>query len=156
LLLNRTTKVDSSVEALINGPCHVSGIFLPFRVKSLPLATIYEVKIPLRKWKKSLLQRNPAQMTSAIVSAKLQEFEFPAAFSPFVVEHECGAKFKILEICRRKSYRGFPIKFRGCEPKNNFFNKCGNLNFWCLGEGQVSYLPIDQKFIGVVSSETEI
>jgi hypothetical protein len=47
------------------GPCHVSGIFLPLRVKSLPLATIYEVKIPLRKWKKSLLQRNPAQMTSA-------------------------------------------------------------------------------------------
>jgi hypothetical protein len=41
----------------------VSGIFLPLRVKSLPLATIYEVKIPLRKWKKSLLQRNPAQMT---------------------------------------------------------------------------------------------
>jgi hypothetical protein len=49
------------------GPCHVSGIFLPLRVKSLPLATIYEVKIPLRKWKKSLLQRNPAQMTSANV-----------------------------------------------------------------------------------------
>jgi hypothetical protein len=47
------------------GPCHVSGIFLPLRVKSLPLATIYEVKIPLRKWKKSLFQRNPAQMTSA-------------------------------------------------------------------------------------------
>jgi hypothetical protein len=45
----------------------VSGIFLPLRVKSLPLATIYEVKIPLRKGKKSLLQRNPAQMTSAIV-----------------------------------------------------------------------------------------
>jgi hypothetical protein len=45
----------------------VSGIFLPLRVKSLPLATIYEVKIPLRKWKKSLLQRNPAQMTSAYV-----------------------------------------------------------------------------------------
>jgi hypothetical protein len=45
----------------------VSGIFLPLRVKSLPLATIYEVKIPLRKWKKSLLQRNPAQMTSANV-----------------------------------------------------------------------------------------
>jgi hypothetical protein len=42
-----------------NGPCHVSGIFLPLRVNSLPLATIYEV----RKWKKSLLQRNPAQMT---------------------------------------------------------------------------------------------
>jgi hypothetical protein len=41
----------------------VSGIFLPLRVNSLPLATIYEVKIPLRKWKKSLLQRNPAQMT---------------------------------------------------------------------------------------------
>jgi hypothetical protein len=39
-------------------------------VKSLPLATIYEVKIPLRKWKKSLLQRNPAQMTSAIDSTK--------------------------------------------------------------------------------------
>jgi hypothetical protein len=46
-----------------NGPCHVSGIFLPLRVNSLPLATIYEVKIPLRKWKISLLQRNPAQMT---------------------------------------------------------------------------------------------
>jgi hypothetical protein len=30
----------------------VSGIFLPLRVNSLPLATIYEVKIPLRKWKK--------------------------------------------------------------------------------------------------------
>jgi hypothetical protein len=49
------------------GPCHVSGIFLPLRVNSLPLATIYEVKIPLRKWKKSLLQRNPAQMTWHIV-----------------------------------------------------------------------------------------
>jgi hypothetical protein len=54
--------------AHVNGPCHVSGIFLPLRVNSLPLATIYEVKIPLRKWKKSLLQRNPAQMTWAIVS----------------------------------------------------------------------------------------
>jgi hypothetical protein len=53
-----------------HGPCHVSGIFLPLRVKSLSLATIYEVKIPLRKWKKSLLQRNSAQMTSAIVFAK--------------------------------------------------------------------------------------
>jgi hypothetical protein len=53
------------------GPCHVSRIFLPLRVKSLPLATIYEVKIPLRKWKKSLLQRNPAQMTSAIVSRRV-------------------------------------------------------------------------------------
>jgi hypothetical protein len=31
-----------------------------------------------------------------------------------------------------------------------------HVNFWCLGEGQVSYLPIDQKFIGVVSTETEI
>jgi hypothetical protein len=51
---------------LVNGPCHVSGIFLPLWVNSLPLATIYEVKIPLRKWKKSLLQRNPAQMTLAI------------------------------------------------------------------------------------------
>jgi hypothetical protein len=49
------------------GPCHVSGIFLPLRVNSLPLATIYEVKIPLRQWKKSLLQRNPAQMTWAIL-----------------------------------------------------------------------------------------
>jgi hypothetical protein len=54
------------------------------------------------------------------------------------------------------TYRGFPIKFRGCEPIKNFFNKRGNFNFWCLGEGQVSYLPIDQKFIGVVSTETEI
>jgi hypothetical protein len=45
----------------------VSGIFLPLRVNSLPLATIYEVKIPLRKWKKSLLQRNPAQMTLHII-----------------------------------------------------------------------------------------
>jgi hypothetical protein len=51
------------------GPCHVSGIFLPLRVNSLPLATIYELKIPLRKWKISLLQRNPAQMTWAIVSS---------------------------------------------------------------------------------------
>jgi hypothetical protein len=55
----------------VNGPCHVSGIFLPLRVNSLPLATIYEVKIPLRKWKKSLLQRNPAQMTWAnVISAE--------------------------------------------------------------------------------------
>jgi hypothetical protein len=52
--------------------------------------------------------------------------------------------------------RGFPIKFRGCEPIIKNFNKRGNLNFWCLGEGQVSYLPIDQKIIGVVSTETEI
>jgi hypothetical protein len=50
------------------GPCHVSGIFLPLRVNSLPLATIYEVKTPLRKWKISLLQRNPAHMTWAMVS----------------------------------------------------------------------------------------
>jgi hypothetical protein len=57
----------SHVCQLDNGPCHVSGIFLPLRVKRLPLATIYEVKIPLRKWKKSLMQRNPAQMTSANV-----------------------------------------------------------------------------------------
>jgi hypothetical protein len=48
----------------------VSGIFLPLRVNSLPLVTIYEVKIPLRKWKKSLLQRNPAQMTWAIDSSE--------------------------------------------------------------------------------------
>jgi hypothetical protein len=40
--------------------------------------------------------------------------------------------------------------------KKNFFNNRGNLNFRCLGERQVSYLPIDQKFIGVVSTETEI
>jgi hypothetical protein len=52
-----------STEQGVIGPCHVSGIFLPLRVNSLPLATIYEVKIPLRKWKISLLQRNPAQMT---------------------------------------------------------------------------------------------
>jgi hypothetical protein len=50
----------------------VSGIFSPLRVNSLPLATIYEVKIPLRKWKKSLLQRNPAQMTWAIVGFREQ------------------------------------------------------------------------------------
>jgi hypothetical protein len=47
--------------------CERDFFTLKLRVKSLPLATIYEVKIPLRKWKKSLLQRNPAQMTSAIV-----------------------------------------------------------------------------------------
>jgi hypothetical protein len=54
-----------------NGPCHVSGIFLPLRVNSLPLAKIYEVKIPLRKWKISLLQRNPAHMTWAIIDMSL-------------------------------------------------------------------------------------
>jgi hypothetical protein len=59
-------------DELDNGPCHVSGIFLPLRVNSLPLATIYEVKIPLRKWKKSLLQRNPAQMTWAYNDTDLQ------------------------------------------------------------------------------------
>jgi hypothetical protein len=53
----------STIPQSNNGPCHVSEIFLPLRVNSLPLATIYEVKIPLRKWKNSLLQRNPAQMT---------------------------------------------------------------------------------------------
>jgi hypothetical protein len=58
--------------------------------------------------------------------------------------------------CTGTGYRGFPIKFRGCEPIKNFFNKRGNLNIWCLGKGQVSYLPIDQKFIGVVSTKTEI
>jgi hypothetical protein len=60
-------------------------------------------------------------------------------------------KFTSIEV-----YRGFPIKFRVCELIKNFFNNRGNLNFWCLGEGQVSYLSIDQKFIGVVSTETEI
>jgi hypothetical protein len=63
-------EIDSIVSTytgrVINGPCHVSGIFLPLRVNSLPLATIYEVKIPLRKWKKSLLQRNPAQIPAII------------------------------------------------------------------------------------------
>jgi hypothetical protein len=63
------------------GPCHVSGIFLPLRVKSLPLATIYEVKIPLRKWKKSLLQRNPAQMTSAILYIFLVPRAWPVSLS---------------------------------------------------------------------------
>jgi hypothetical protein len=67
----------------------VSGIFLPLRVNSLPLATIYEVKIPLRKWKKSLLQRNPAQMTWAIIpkeilklfaGATMNNFQFDMAF----------------------------------------------------------------------------
>jgi hypothetical protein len=58
-------EVDDAYKGI--GPCHVSEIFLPLRVNSLPLATIYEVKIPLRKWKKSLLQRNPAQMTWPIV-----------------------------------------------------------------------------------------
>jgi hypothetical protein len=46
--------------------CERDFFTLKLRVNSLPLATIYEVKIPLRKWKKSLLQRNPAQMTWAI------------------------------------------------------------------------------------------
>jgi hypothetical protein len=58
------------------GPCHVSGIFLPLRVNSLPLATIYEVKIPLRKWKKSLLQRNPAQMTWHIITLHMHIWLF--------------------------------------------------------------------------------
>jgi hypothetical protein len=62
IIVNKFCKSESD-----NGPCHVSGIFLPLRVNSLPLATFYEVKIPLRKWKKSLLQRNPAQMTWANV-----------------------------------------------------------------------------------------
>jgi hypothetical protein len=62
--LNQTREFDQFFKN--NGPCHVSGIFLPLRVNSLPLATIYEVKIPLQKWKISLLQRNPAQMTWAI------------------------------------------------------------------------------------------
>jgi hypothetical protein len=65
--VNSTKPTNSWPKYHYIGPCHVSGIFLPLRVNSLPLATIYEVKIPLRKWKKSLLQRNPAQMTWANV-----------------------------------------------------------------------------------------
>jgi hypothetical protein len=45
--------------------------FLPLRVNSLPLATIYEVKTPLRKWKISLLQRNPAHMISILHTCDL-------------------------------------------------------------------------------------
>jgi hypothetical protein len=56
----------------------VSGIFLPLRVNSLPLATIYEVKIPLQKWKKSLLQRNPAQMTWANISTVVEVHQLAA------------------------------------------------------------------------------
>jgi hypothetical protein len=55
----------------------VSGIFLPLRVNSLPLATIYEVKIPLRKRKISLLQRNPTHMTWAIamfLNTKVEQY----------------------------------------------------------------------------------
>jgi hypothetical protein len=70
-LLNKKLRFDENYGVI--GPCHVSGIFLPLRVNSLPLATIYEVKIPLRKWKKSLLQRNPAQMTWANVSVNKVE-----------------------------------------------------------------------------------
>jgi hypothetical protein len=52
-------------------------------VNSLPLATIYEVKIPLRKWKKSLLQRNPAQMTLAIDGQKKFQKKFHSKFLEF-------------------------------------------------------------------------
>jgi hypothetical protein len=83
------------------GPCHVSGIFLPLRVKSLPLATIYEVKIPLRKWKKSLLQRNPAQMTSAYIGCLI---EFYVSLTLF----DTKMSFKILKFSNRPSISHFP------------------------------------------------
>jgi hypothetical protein len=35
-------------------------------------------------------------------SAKVQDFEFHAAFSPFVVQRISGAKFKILKFYQRK------------------------------------------------------
>jgi hypothetical protein len=44
--------------------------FYPFFTLFYPF-TIYEVKIPLRKWKISLLQRNPAQMTWHIIGSCL-------------------------------------------------------------------------------------
>jgi hypothetical protein len=40
--------------------------------------------------------------------------------------------------------------------KKNFFNNRGNLNLRCPGETSNTYLTIDQKFIGVVRTETEI
>jgi hypothetical protein len=53
------------------------------RVNNLPLATIYEVKIPLRKWKKSLLQRNPAQMTWHNVGFQFSNFIFKDKLKAF-------------------------------------------------------------------------
>jgi hypothetical protein len=80
-------------------------------VKSLPLATIYEVKIPLRKWKKSLLQRNPAQMTSAIAMSSERDSFAKGIFSTF----EKGV------FVRSESWRVAKIKVKNV-------NKCFNSN----------------------------
>jgi hypothetical protein len=48
-LPNAIFLLNTEINCVNNGSCHVSGIFLPLRVNSLPLATIYEVKIPLLK-----------------------------------------------------------------------------------------------------------
>jgi hypothetical protein len=81
---------------------------------------------------------------------------YSAIFSVCSVARVCGQLFLSTPIFPLRMYRGFPIKFRGWGPIKNFFNNWGNLNFRCVGERQVSYIPIDQKFIGVVSTETEI
>jgi hypothetical protein len=50
-----------------NGPCHISGNFLPFKGKSPFLSSQAAPFFSFAKGKKSLLQRNPAHMTRAIV-----------------------------------------------------------------------------------------
>jgi hypothetical protein len=40
--------------------------------------------------------------------------------------------------------------------KKNFFNNRWNLNLRCPGETSDTYLTIDQKFIGVVITETKM
>jgi hypothetical protein len=75
---------------------------------------------------------------------------------PLCMERLRRAARNFCFFSRSIPYRGFPIKFQGWGPIKNYFNNRGNLNFRCRGERQVSYVPIDQKFIGVVSTETEI
>jgi hypothetical protein len=50
-----------------NGPCHVSGNFLPFKGKSHSLSSQAARFFSFAKGKKSLLQRNLAHMSRAIV-----------------------------------------------------------------------------------------
>jgi hypothetical protein len=52
---------DPAIFDFVIGPCHVSGIFLPFSIQ--PNSAVYL----LCKRGNSLLQRNPAHMTRAIV-----------------------------------------------------------------------------------------
>jgi hypothetical protein len=74
-----------------NGPCHVSGNFLPFKGKSHSRSSQAARFFSFAKGKRSLLQRNPAHMTRAndFFSHKMCKLRKRSAFFKGSVSLRC-------------------------------------------------------------------